>query len=277
MKLHAVCTLFPVMEGEQWEAFVADVYERGIQEPVTVWKGEVVDGQNRTLGLEAANRMRVGDGLKPWPLPTKEWDGQGSLIEYVYKQNFFRRQLSVRERAELGAKMVPLLEKEAEAAQRSGLRVGGDPGPVSGATNGKMPENSGRTREKVAKMVGVSEATIARMTRIQKRGTAKIKKDVATGRVSIQAGARLAGMTAEQKVAELERQKKAAAKKAHKYTLRATLGRAGQYLSTAETALDRAKATCEGYDCPRTRQFVEKAIDALAEETTRLVEAAERE
>ena len=48
IKCHPIATLFPLMEGEEFEAFKADIAAHGVREPVWLHPdGRLLDGRNR--------------------------------------------------------------------------------------------------------------------------------------------------------------------------------------------------------------------------------------
>src|SRR5262245_52265219 len=47
LKFHSASNLFPLMEGEEFDALVADIRKNGLLEKIDLYDGQIVDGRNR--------------------------------------------------------------------------------------------------------------------------------------------------------------------------------------------------------------------------------------
>src|SRR5215467_2240772 len=54
LQFHPLANIFPLMEGEEFNALVTDVREYGLKNPVTLYHGGVIDGRNRVRACLAA-------------------------------------------------------------------------------------------------------------------------------------------------------------------------------------------------------------------------------
>jgi hypothetical protein len=131
LPFHPVANLFPLMDGEEYEAFKANIADIGQSDTVWTYQGKIIDGRNRARACEEL-------GLK---LLTREWDGKGSLVQFVVALNLQRRHLDKHQRAAVAVELLPHLEAEAKERQRQGGRR-------------KVPQNvaeaNGEAREQAA-------------------------------------------------------------------------------------------------------------------------------
>jgi hypothetical protein len=116
VEFHPVANLFPLMEGESFAEFCKDIQSHGLIEPIWLHDGKIIDGRNRYRACEKT-------GVPP---VFRKWNGQGSLVEFIFSLNFHRRQLSPGQMAACGAEYA-LLQK-AEAKERQRLHGGTAPG-----------------------------------------------------------------------------------------------------------------------------------------------------
>jgi len=119
-------------EGAEYEALKADIKAHGVRLPVWTWQGKVIDGRNRY-------RVCRELGIDP---PVQEWDGNGSLVAFIWSLNGPRRHLTASQRAAIAAELEPMLAREASERRAAGLRRGK---PVSQLVDlpGKSPVVAG--------------------------------------------------------------------------------------------------------------------------------------
>ena len=91
MEFHAAAMFFPLMTGEEFERFKADINAHGLRVPVQLWQGKIIDGRNRyracqELGVDVRTEELVDLVGKD---PTA----------YVLTVNLHRRHLSASQRA----------------------------------------------------------------------------------------------------------------------------------------------------------------------------------
>lgn len=111
---HESSSLFPMLEGDDFELLKEDIALNGLLEPIVVHPddGSILDGRNRHRAcLETNTEVRV-----------KVWERTGSEVAYVTSLNLHRRHLTSSQRAAIALDILPLLE--IEAAKRYAKNVG---------------------------------------------------------------------------------------------------------------------------------------------------------
>jgi N6-adenosine-specific RNA methylase IME4 len=164
---HEVSSLFPLLEGAEYEALKADIAQNGLLEPIWLHPdGSIIDGRNR-------HRACVEMGTQP---RFRTWNGEGSLVAFVVSLNLNRRHLNESQRAMVAARI---------ASMPQGART--DLAPI-GATS--QPE--------AAKAVNVGRRSVQRAQKVIDQGIAELQRAVDTGKVAVSVGARVAEMPQEQ-------------------------------------------------------------------------------
>ena len=51
---HPAAELFPLMDNVALAALIRDIKENGLQEPILLWEGKILDGRNRLKACERA-------------------------------------------------------------------------------------------------------------------------------------------------------------------------------------------------------------------------------
>lgn len=95
LKAHEYADLFPMMTDAEIEGLASDIKENGLQHPVVLYKGEILDGRNRYKACGLA-------GIEPSFI---EYDGDESgLLARVISLNVQRRDLTPGQRAIVAAR-----------------------------------------------------------------------------------------------------------------------------------------------------------------------------
>lgn len=147
---HEVATIFPPMGEMEFAHFVADIEQRGLQEPIWRYQGKIIDGVHRYRACQQLGRE-----------PTyREWDGVGSLVAFVVSLNLERRHLTSSQKAMIALNVEQQFAKEAHQRMQAGVKV--DPVQFFG-------QGSGRASDQAAKMTGTNGQYILDAKRIVTR------------------------------------------------------------------------------------------------------------
>lgn len=149
LKVHAAAALFPPMTADEFEGLKKDIAEHGIREPLTAWKGELIDGRHR---LAAA----IATGVD-WHGHLCDLDDDIDPVAYVISHNLHRRHLTRSQLAALAVDLLPAYQRQARERQIAGKHL-----PAN------LPEGQkGESREIAAKLVGVSPRLVSDAARLQ--------------------------------------------------------------------------------------------------------------
>lgn len=162
--------LFPSMTDDEFRALIDDIRAHGQREPITIHEGAVLDGVHRLMAVEQL-------GIEPL---TKEWDGVGSVVEFMVSANLRRRHLDEGQRAMVAAKIANL----PEGRPRETLPNGSVPMSVAAAAN----------------VMQVSERSVGRARKVVKHGNPALVAAVEKGEVTLGAAERAVSFPADQQV-----------------------------------------------------------------------------
>jgi hypothetical protein len=95
MKAHPAAEMFPLIDGIEFDALVADIAANGQREAIVILDGQILDGRNR---YRACRQL----GMKPRLVP---WDQQGTPERFVASMNLHRRHLNEGQRAMIAARI----------------------------------------------------------------------------------------------------------------------------------------------------------------------------
>lgn len=139
-EFHPLCSAFPLMIGDEFAELVADIKQHGQRDPVTLYRGEILDGRNRCLACQ-----QLGIGVRAIE---REIDDP---VAFVISVNVRRRHLSNEQRRDLIAR---LLQDDPTRSDRATAKlVGVDHKTVASVRNeaevrGEIPHVARRTDSK---------------------------------------------------------------------------------------------------------------------------------
>ena len=101
--------LIPPLTDDEKKQLEENILRDGIQDPLKVWQGIIVDGHNR---YEIAQRHRLTFTTTEMQFATR-----GDAIIWIIKNQFGRRNLSAYDRSILALKLKPVIAAKAKATQ----------------------------------------------------------------------------------------------------------------------------------------------------------------
>jgi hypothetical protein len=159
---HPLASIFPLLEGDEFEALVEDIREHGLRELITLYQGAILDGRNRfraCLRAEVKPRFQNYEGDDP--------------LGFVHSKNFHRRHLTDSQRA--------LAAARAETTEHGGDR--------KSSYHDAMWHLD---RTAAAKKFRVAPRSIARAALVLGKGVPDLVKAVEQGQVKVSRAATIA-------------------------------------------------------------------------------------
>lgn len=201
--IHEVASIFPLLEGEDFDELVEDIREHGLREPIVrVW--EEVKGIRDPLILDGRNRLRACEVARVRP-EFRNYEGDDP-IAYVLSLNLSRRHMNESQRAMVGARVKPLFESE--AAKRRAATQNNDRGAAARAQQPSPEKNAaGRARDKAGAKLSVSGRSVQYAETVLRQAAPEVVKAVESGRLAVSAAAQLSRLCPEKQLTVLDRSK----------------------------------------------------------------------
>ncbi|HLH95049.1 MAG TPA: MT-A70 family methyltransferase [Xanthobacteraceae bacterium] len=99
LKPHPFADLFPMMSDAEYAAHLADIKQNGINHPIILHRGMLLDGRNR---YKAATELGIGIATQVFAGSDRE------ALDLVASENIHRRHLNTQQRAMIAAKMAEI-------------------------------------------------------------------------------------------------------------------------------------------------------------------------
>lgn len=163
---HPLANIFPLMDGEDFDALTTDIRDHGLREPIVLFEGQILDGRNRYRACAAAG---VDARLETFR--------DGDAVAYVVSKNLRRRHLDESQRAMVAAKL-------------ANLRPGRPSNKTGAPLLGQTVENSTVSQSQAAEMLNVSRETVISAAKVQREAASPVIKAVERGEVSVSAAAK---------------------------------------------------------------------------------------
>jgi N6-adenosine-specific RNA methylase IME4 len=142
---HPLAALIPAMSDDEYIALMSDIEDRGLQEPVVMFEGKILDGRHR---YRACREMGRG-------VDFTEYTGDDPL-GYVASLNVHRRHLTASQRAVIALEVEKAFASEAKQRQGTRTDLGRD-----------LPEMVPESRERAAKVARVNSHYVSDAKRIE--------------------------------------------------------------------------------------------------------------
>jgi N6-adenosine-specific RNA methylase IME4/ParB-like chromosome segregation protein Spo0J len=181
---HPLADIFPLIEGDDFDAMVADIRQFGLREPIVLLDSQILDGRNRYRACVAAGLLPEDapghSHLKYFRFYSPPGTGAPSpdeLVAFVISKNLRRRQLNDDQRRMVAARLVNL--KQGRPADE------------------KTSQNANISRDVAAKMLTSDVAGIDRARSVISHATPELIAAVDQGAVSVASAAELASQPIE--------------------------------------------------------------------------------
>ncbi len=166
VEFHPLANIFPLIEGADFDALVADIKAHGLADKVIVHEGRLLDGRNRwralaKLGLSDEEILRAH---------TEPLDDATDPLAFVISKNLKRRHLNEGQRAMVAARLATLRDGQRQVGQLA-----------------HVP-----TQEQASELLNVSQRSIKRARVVLDHGTDELRHAVDRGEVSVSAAAEVA-------------------------------------------------------------------------------------
>ncbi len=179
IKIHPACDLFPPMSEEDYQELKADIAANGVQESVTFWRGQLIDGRHR---VRAMQELGINVGYH-----SSEIYESADPFAFAISVNLKRRHLTTSQRAMIASKLATL---------RHGTNQWEEKVEVQNQT-------STTTLQDAAESLGVARASVAQAKKLEREAAPEVTAAVHAGTVTLGAATNLVK-------AEPDKQKQAA-------------------------------------------------------------------
>jgi hypothetical protein len=100
---HPAAALFPLMQGEEFRALVADIKKHGLRQRIVTHDGQILDGRNR-------ERACIAAGVEPEHTPFQGDDP----VAFVISANIHRRHLDAKQKRDLIARLLKMAPEKSD-------------------------------------------------------------------------------------------------------------------------------------------------------------------
>ena len=175
---HEAADAYPLMSAAELDALADDIAKHGLQTPVVLYEGKLLDGRNRVLAC----------GFAGVDVRTVTLEGPFDLDAWVASQNLYRRHLTASQRAMIAARLLPAYQEQAQERQRGAGARGAEGGRGKRKPSGSSePKGSdeGKATARAAKAQGVSRASVQRAKKVLDSRNEEAIRAIDEGRATV--------------------------------------------------------------------------------------------
>jgi hypothetical protein len=130
LEFHPLADLFPLMMGNEFGEFVADIKANGLREKITLYEGKILEGRNRYRACREAD-VKV---------ETDDFEGDEACARaFVISKNIHRRHLDARQKREIVA---ALLKADPERSNNATAKMAKVDDKTVGAVRAELERRS---------------------------------------------------------------------------------------------------------------------------------------
>jgi hypothetical protein len=181
LQFHPLADMFPLMEGAEFDALVADIKANKVRDNILLYEGMILDGRNRYRALRTL-------GLSPKVIRDSHCvtrscidEHHGGPVAYVISANIHRRHLTAEQRRDLIAKLIKAQPEKsdrqiAKAAKADHKTVGAARAELE--ARGEIPHVEERTDTRGRKQPAKKKAKQDGGGEVEVASPAKIKSNI---------------------------------------------------------------------------------------------------
>jgi DNA methylase len=166
LKIHPAAEIFPMLSDIEIRDLAKDITERGLQNHIVTYEGQLLDGRNRLAAC-------ILGGIEP---KSMEYGGD-SPVGFVISANLRRRQLDPSQRAAVAVEIEPMFAAEAKARQHKGR-------PKELVESLPQVKREPPARDQAASVVGVSGKMVSDAKAIKKNNPEAFER-IKSGAVTV--------------------------------------------------------------------------------------------
>lgn len=176
MNFHPYSEVFPLIEGNEFEALVEDIKTHGLREKIWLYEGKILDGRNRFLACKKA---------KTKPL-FRKYAGKNPLA-FVVSANVHRRHLTESQRAMAAARVANMTQ---------GART-------------DLASIEAKSQTDAATTLNVGRSSVQRARKVVEQGSKALQQAVENGEVSVSKAASVVDLPKSEQLAAAKEKPKA--------------------------------------------------------------------
>ena len=170
-------SIIPTLTEEEKTQLRQSIKEDGIRDELVVWGDILIDGHNR---YEIAQEF----GIK-YKTINKDFASRSLAKEWIIKNQFGRRNLSLYQRGVLALKLKGEISARAKERQKEHGKTA--PGRKTLVQNSAQVNRKDKTRDELARIAGVSHDTIHKVGKIEALADDKTKEMLKKGDITVRA------------------------------------------------------------------------------------------